>query len=115
MTVNDITADGHARRYSDVWNVAPELTKKLVKILNSNGQRLADAGTLFQSPALQGVVTEIEPVLETLGLGRSLRARQFVGVAVRIRMAELGYQNTGRKGPVRSKYFKRAEIYQPRK
>ena len=103
MTAKDITEDGHARADADVFRAAPELTKKLVGVLNKNSQRLTDAGTVFKSPALQAVVMEIDPILESLGLGHSLRARQFVGVALRIRMEELGHESTGRKGPVRSR------------
>lgn len=67
-------------------------------------------------PALDGVVELLEAELEigaavATGIpGR--RFRQAVGVAIRLKMAELGWVTTGRKGAVRrGACFTKAERY----
>jgi hypothetical protein len=81
----------------------------------ANEQRLVDA-EMYGMPALAGVVQFIEadPVIATVldsGTG-GFRFRQTVGVVVKLKMAKLGWQTTGRKGAVRgARHFTKAEHY----
>jgi hypothetical protein len=96
----------------------PKATANLFSILNDeeNGARLRHASEL-QLPALLGVVGTIENdgdialvISESRG---GLRYRQAIGVAVKLRMRDMGsWKTTGKKGSLaRSRYFKSAEIY----
>ena len=95
VTLESFTADRHAATYVPELDADPNATTRLLALLNDpqNEQRLIHAEEL-QRPALAGVVRllEDEPaiaaVLETGAAG--YRFRQAVGVAIKLKMEELG-------------------------
>lgn len=114
---DDFLDDPHAAKYRGELARHPEAFVRLFAQLNdpANEQRLIDA-EMHKLPALCGVVRFIEadPAIEAvLAGGRSgYRFRQTVGVAVKLKMAKLGWRTTGRKGSVKgAKYFTKAEHY----
>ena len=94
--------DSHAAKYKGVLEVKSEAFEQLFLLLNdpSNEQRLIDAEA-HGLPALTGVARFIEsdPVIspELTGTG-SLRFRQAVGVAVKLKMAKLGWGANRQQG-----------------
>ena len=113
----DFAADFHAAKYRDEFARHPEALLRLLSILNDaeNERRLADA-EMHGLPALCGVTRFIEedPVIKRVlaDADTSLRLRQTIGVAVKLKMAKLGWRPTGRKGAARgSRHFTRAEHY----
>lgn len=113
----DFLIDSHAAKYVVELESRPEAFERLFGLLNdpANEQRLVDA-ECHGMPALTGVVRFIEGdpaiagVLETGSA--ALRFRQAVGVAVKLKMARLGWVATGRKGAVRgAHYFAKAEHF----
>ena len=113
----DFLVDSHAAKYVVELESRPEAFERLFGLLNdpANEQRLIDA-ECHGMPALTGVVRFIEDdpaiarVLETGSA--ALRFRQAVGVAVKLKMARLGWDATGRKGAVRgAHYFAKAEHF----
>ena len=115
--VNDFKRDSHAAKYVVELDCRPEAAERLFWLLNepANEQRLEDA-EMNGMPALAGVARILEDdlvigeVLETDPA--SLRFRQAVGVAIKLKMAKLGWQTTGKKGAVRgSRHFTKAERY----
>ena len=113
LEAEDFIHDPHARKYRGQLDDHPLAFERLFDLLNdpANEFRLIDA-ELYDKPALAGVVQFIEddpaiaPVLE------QPRFRQTVGVAVKLKMAKLGWQKTGRKGIVTgARYFRKAERY----
>lgn len=117
LSAADFADDFHATKYRDEIGRHPEAMLRLFSILNDpeNERRLADA-EVHGFPALFGVARFIEadPVIcrvladdET-----SLRLRQTIGVAVKLKMAKLGWRPSGRKGSVKgSRHFTKAERY----
>lgn len=109
--------DPHAARYVAELDRRPRAGERLFAILNdreTEGLLIHEAGR--GDPPLDGVVgrieadPEIRPILEAGSAGH--RFRQTVGVAVRLRMEELGWQRTGHKGTVNgAEYFKKAERF----
>lgn len=80
--------------------------------------RMQDA-EYFDYPALSAIVKELEqdPAFTFLDNGnpnQQRRARQFVGVLVKLVMQKCGWKTTGRKASVGpfSKKFRLAEVYQ---
>ena len=117
MDINDFKRDSHAAKYVVELNCRPAAAERLFWLLNepANEQRLVDA-EMNGMPALAGVARFLEddPVIgEVLDTdSASLRFRQAVGVAVKLKMAKLGWQTTGTKGTVRgSRHFTKAERY----
>jgi hypothetical protein len=116
ITIASFQADRHARSYVTVLDEYPAARDSFLLIINEpdNGRRL----THFQEagfPALTGIAWILESDGDIIGALGSLRFRQAVGVGVALRMAELGWNTTGRKGPVtRSRHFGRAELYERR-
>lgn len=117
LGAGDFAEDFHAAKYRDEISRHPEALLRLFSILNDpeNERRLADA-EMHKMPALCGVARFIEadPVIRrVLARGAtSLRLRQTIGVAVKLKMAKLGWHPTGRKGAVRgSQYFTKAEHF----
>ncbi len=117
MGVNDFKRDSHAAKYVVELDCRPEATERLFWLLNepANEQRLEDA-EMNGMPALAGVARILEDDLvigEVLDTDpASLRFRQAVGVAIKLKMAKLGWQTTGKKGAVRgSRHFTKAERY----
>ncbi len=115
---DDFFHDPHASRYRDVLSRHPRAFKILFAILNEpdNERRLIDA-EMHGLPALCGVVrfVESDPTIESiLAEGRPAhRFRQTVGVAVKLKMAKLGWRTTGRKGVVKgAAHFTKAEHYE---
>lgn len=119
LSTEDFLCDSHAARYRDQLDAHPDATAHLLDILNdpTNEQRLLDAEH-HDLPALTGVVRFIErdPLLSPI-LAReagSARFRQTIGVAIKLKMRQLGWAPTGRKGSVRNAdYFTKAERYTP--
>ena len=116
LSTEDFGRDPHARRYRDQLHNHPIAFKRLFELLNdpANEQRLIDAGS-YGKPALAGVVRFIEADPDIGTLVESDRFRQTVGVAVRLKMAKLGWQKTGKKGTVTgARCFVKAERYTKR-
>ena len=117
VDINDFKRDSHAAKYVIELDCRPDAADRLFGLLNepANEQRLVDAEMLGM-PALAGVARFLEddPVIgEVLDLDpASLRFRQAIGVAIKLKMAKLGWQTTGTKGAVRgSRHFTKAERY----
>ena len=115
----DFYADPHAAKYQRELQKHPDAYRKLFELLNSpaNEQRLVDA-EMHNLPALAGVVRFIEadPTIERILVSGPLgfRFRQSVGVAVKLKMAKLGWRSTGRKGTVKgASHFTKAERFAP--
>ncbi len=114
---DDFLDDPHASKYRDELARRPEAFVRLFALLNdpANEQRLTDA-EMHRLPALCGVVRFIEsdPTIKAVLSEDSAgyRFRQTVGVALKLKMAKLGWRTTGRKGSVKgAKYFTKAERY----
>ena len=117
MGIDDFKRDSHAAKYVIELDCRSEVADRLFGLLNepANEQRLVDAEMLGM-PALAGVVRFLEgdpaigEVLDTDPA--SLRFRQAIGVAIKLKMAKLGWRTTGTKGAVRgSRHFTKAERY----
>lgn len=113
----DFAGDFHGAKYRDEIGRHPEALLRVFSILNDaeNEQRLADA-EMHKMPALCGVVRFVgaDPVIGRVLADTeiSLRLRQTIGVAVKLKMAKLGWRPTGRKGAVRgSQCFTKAEHF----
>lgn len=115
LGVDDFNRDSHATKYRGEIDARPEAFDRLFGLLNdpANEQRLADA-EMLGLPALTGVVRFIEAdptIAQALETGGN-RFRQTVGVAIRLKMEQLGWRKTGRKRTVRgSRHFTKAERY----
>lgn len=114
---DDFSNDPHAAKYRGELTRHPEAFVRLFALLNdpANERRLIDA-EVHDLPALSGVVRFIEadpairPVLAQGSAG--YRFRQTVGVALKLKMAKLGWRTTGRKGTVKgAEHFRKAEHY----
>ncbi|WP_428120442.1 hypothetical protein [Candidatus Poriferisodalis sp.] len=117
ISADDFARDPHAAKYRGELGRHPEAYRRLFALLNdrANEQRLVDA-EMHGLPALCGVVRFIETdpkIRMVLAVGpSSFRTRQTVGVAVKLKMAKLGWRATGRKGAVKgSAHFTKAERY----
>jgi hypothetical protein len=119
LHLRDFAIDAHAAKYRAELDAHPVAVRRLLEILNdpAHEQRLVDA-EMHGLPALAGVVRYVESdpdiglVLHT-GI-QSNRFRQTVGVAVKLKMAKLGWIATGRKGSVRGAlHFTKSEHYEP--
>ena len=117
ISADDFARDPHAAKYRDELGRHPGAYRQLFALLNdrANEQRLVDA-EMHGLPALCGVVRFIETdpkiVAVLAGGPSSFRTRQTVGVAVKLKMAKLGWHATGRKGAVKgSAHFTKAERY----
>ena len=115
----DFYADPHATKYQAELEANPNAFRILFDLLNlpANEQRLADA-EMHNLPALAGVVRFIEadPTIERILVSGppGFRFRQSVGVAVKLKMAKLGWRSTGRKGAVKgASHFTKAERFAP--
>jgi hypothetical protein len=110
---SDFESDPHGAKYLGVLDANHRARDRFLELLNEpcNEHRLLDAEELGH-PALAGIVRFLDadrivgPVV-----AEELRFRQAVGVGVRLKMEELGWQKTGVKGPVTSAHFSRAERY----
>lgn len=117
LSAADFLEDFHAAKYRDEFARHPEALLRLLSILNEpeNEGRLADA-EMHGLPALCGVTRFIEAdpiIMRVLADSEaSLRLRQTIGVAVKLKMAKLGWRPAGRKGTVKgSRHFTRSEHY----
>lgn len=117
ISAEDFDNDPHAAKYRGELIRHPDVFQRLFALLNdpANEQRLLDA-EMHNLPALCGVVRFIEAdplIVGSLAHGpSSFRRRQTVGVAVKLKMAKLGWRTTGRKGTVKgAKHFTKAERY----
>jgi hypothetical protein len=109
--------EGHEKAYQSELDRHPVATERLFALLNDrdNGLRMVHMSEA-DLPALRGIVKFIEgdpdiaPVIAPRKPG--WRYRQAIGVAIKLRMQELGWGTTGRKGSLgTSRYFKTSEIY----
>jgi hypothetical protein len=114
IDVQSFEQDSHAAAYLSVLTANPGAFAELLEILNDPmNERCLIVVSELGHPALCGVVTLVEasPALAAV-VPDNLRFRQAVGVAVRLRMEELGWNTTGRKLSVtNSTHFKTAEVY----
>lgn len=117
VDIGDFKRDSHAAKYVIEFDCRPEAAERLFGLLNepANEQRLVDA-EMLGLPALAGVARFLEDdpaICEVLDTDpASLRFRQAVGVAIKLKMAKLGWHTTGTKGAVRgSRHFTKAERY----
>ncbi|WP_420619231.1 hypothetical protein [Candidatus Poriferisocius sp.] len=118
LNIGDFKRDSHAAKYVVELDARPQASDRLFWLLNdpANEQRLVDA-ELNGMPALAGVARileddpEIGDVLESDPV--ALRFRQAVGVAIKLKMAKLGWESTGKKGAVKgARHFTKAERYE---
>lgn len=115
MSVKRMTfeSDSHGAKYVKALDAHPSARDLFLRLLNDpcNEHRLLDAEALGH-PALAGIVRFLDddPVIGPV-VATELRFRQAVGVGVRLKMEELGWEKTGAKGPVNSAYFSRSERY----
>lgn len=117
MNIDDFSNDPHAATYVGALERFPEARDRLFAILTEDCSATAlMVAERLGHPALCGIVHQIEAdpdiraVLEAGDAGR--RFRQAVGVAVRLRMNQLGWASTGTKGTVTSaEFFTKAERY----
>ena len=118
LSLEVVARDAHARRYLSALEANSVPTRRLLDLLNQpeNEQRLVDA-SLEGRPALSGVVRVIESdsaISPALVGTAGRRFRQAVGVAVRLKMDQLGWVPADRPSSVRgSQHFARAERYEP--
>lgn len=113
LSAEDFTRDPHAAKYRDQLQAHRRAFERLFALLNepANEQRLIDAES-YDKPALAGVVRFIEDDPAIATILESDRFRQTVGVAVKLKMAKLGWQKTGKKGTVTgARHFVKAERY----
>jgi hypothetical protein len=118
VNADDFNQDPHAAKYRGELDRHPDAFADLFAILNepANEQRLMDA-EMHGLPALTGVVRFIESeasINRILKSGPSgFRFRQTVGVAIKLKMARLGWCTTGKKGVVKgAEHFTKAEHYE---
>jgi hypothetical protein len=113
-TPENFKNDTHGAKYLPELDKNPEAFVRLLAVLNDhdNVQYLTTAAH-FDLPALDGVAAELEADPAVAAVAEDgQRFRQAVGVAVRLRMEELGWHKTGIKRRVtQAKYFKTAEVY----
>ena len=117
LTLRDFSLDRHAATYLAELDAHPAATNRLLALLNDpeNEQRLIHASELDR-PALVGIVRFIEAdpeIVAILNAGAGgYRFRQAVGVATRLKMEQLGWTASGRKGAVSgAAHFTKAERY----
>ena len=116
ISLQTFREDRHAAAYVSELESHPDATRRLLELLNEpiNEHRLLDAERFHGRPALAGVVKLLEDdpaIADVLKSGRP-RFHQAVGVAVRLKMEELGWATTGRQGTVpKARYFKKSERY----
>lgn len=117
LTIDSFRSDPHAARYVRELEHRGVAGEHLLAILNDP----ANEGLLVHEadrgdPPLDGVVRSIEAdpeIRQILGSGPDgYRFRQTVGVAIRLRMEQLGWRGAGSKGAVRgADFFKKAERF----
>jgi hypothetical protein len=143
ITLVEFQADRQGCRFTDVVGDGRLTFQCWLDFFNDpvRQQRLADSEIDHLRPALAGVIRELEnhpdfqPLLTGYDAHTTERARQCIGVIVRIIMEKLGWAKAGRKGalghrvPVRprtttpgayrnrrgslSRWFTKAEHYTP--
>ena len=96
--------------------------KPVMKLLNNveKVQCMACVTRNIEFPALGAIVKDLEKIREVKEYFESkipsetLKYRQFVGMAVRLKMEEIGFKKTGKRGNLGSisKWFTRAAIYE---
>src|SRR4051794_25648915 len=113
ITPESFKSDSHAAGYVPALEPNPEAFTALLGILNDPANEpFLVAAAHFDHSALDAVVQEVEAVPAIVPLLSIDRFKQAVGVAVRLRMEELGWHTTGQKRPVKlGRYFKKAELY----
>lgn len=103
---DDFRADGHGRRFTDVWNDQRVNFGEVCEFFEDRDRqrRLVESEMHHDRPALAGAVRELEqlPTVAALfnqhGRATTHRFRQAVGVLVRIVMEQHAWHKTGRKG-----------------
>lgn len=108
--------DPHAAKYVRVLDAHANAFERLLDLLNDpSAVPLLEHESARGNAALRGIVGRIEAD-DTLAAAATdkidgPRFRQAIGVAIRLKMALLGWSTSGRKGPVGGKVFTRAEKY----
>lgn len=112
--------DPMGKRFGDVMNDDRFNFKDIVRFfeVEARQHRMASAQIHFKTPALGGVVVEMEghPAFSFLKEGNkfeTIRLRQAIGVLTKVVMESMGWKKTGKKGSLCSltKYFTSSEIY----
>lgn len=117
LTVQDFVDDPHAAKYLGELERRGPAFEHLLLVLNDPAtERLLEHESTQDHAALRAIVTIIDSHPElaaAVGGQAGRRYRQAIGVAVRLKMERLGWTTSGRKGPVDSPNFTRAEKYVP--
>ena len=118
IDLNSFASDPAAIFYLRLLESYPLAFDRLFELLNDSENELSMINTsTFGRPALDGVVVlieadhEIQTVLETDSDG--LQFRRAVGVVVRLKMEELGWQKDREETPnvTNSTIFKSSQLY----
>lgn len=117
LTRSNFERDAHAARYLAALEADSDSFHALLDLLNDPvSVHLMEHESESGNAALRGVVramaadAEIWRAVSDPSAGP--RFRQAVGVAIRLKMELQGWITSGRKGPVRTEPFTRAEKYQ---
>lgn len=118
LSAATFAADTHAAKYLSTLQRSPDAFAHLLDLLNRPETARRMVAMPAGEPALGGIVELIErdeAIERVITAGPdALRFRQAIGVAVRLRMEQLGWAPAGSKGTVRrSRHFGRAERYRP--
>ena len=112
--------DAMGKRFKDVVNDGRFSFKDVVEFFEDDTRqdRMIMAQTHFKTPALGGVVVELEghPAFSFLREGSksdTIRLRQAIGVLTKVVMESRGWKKTGKKGSLCSlaQHFTSSEIY----
>jgi hypothetical protein len=122
ITLADFLADFQGQKFSSIvksplWDF--ELILNFLSTPEAQ-RRMLDSIIHHERPPVAGIIKELERILNPIGLDPNLdqtRAKQAIGIAVKIVMEKLGYQLS--KGKTTSldtltKWFARVPYYVPR-
>src|SRR5262245_20090694 len=106
VEIGTFACDRQGKQFADIWQEMKPLAKAILSVVNDPAarNRMIAVTIHLDLPALAGVVRELEhnPLIhkffQATRRPNTLRVRQFVGVAVRMAMEEMGFKTTGRKG-----------------
>lgn len=115
--------DPHGAKFKDVFQNHPREALDLLQVLNAADKPLMlEMAGEFDRAAYDAVAPEVEStpsiqrLLQVTDPKPENRFRHFIGVAVKLRMRQLGWETTGRKATLqRSKHIKKAEVYRRRR
>jgi hypothetical protein len=119
MNMKTVMADPRARRYSDVLNDPQAPNAELVSCIDGAGDQMAFVTTHLGLPAYSAFVRPFEQTNKAKQYysqkkGPS-RFNRFAGIVVMIKMEEMQFTRTGRKGSLRpfSDHVSTSELYEP--